>query len=70
MNIKLVVKRAAKSCISEVEQIQASRVTNNGSKKLGWFTKKEEEEQELDQKQETSAATLDGYLIHNNANYK
>jgi hypothetical protein len=32
-----------KECISEVEQIQeASRVTNNGSKKKGWFTIKEE----------------------------
>ena len=56
--------------MSEVEQIQeASRVTNDSSKKKEWLMIKEEEGKQ-EEKQETSAATLDGYLIHNNTNCK
>jgi hypothetical protein len=53
-----------KECISEVEQIQeASRITNNGSKKKErWLTEEEEEV--------PTTVTLDGYFIHNNANFK
>jgi hypothetical protein len=59
-----------KEC-TEVEQIQeASRVTNNGSKKKEWLTIKEEEAEEQEEKQETCAATLDSYLIHSNTIYK
>jgi len=31
---------------------------------------KKEEEEELEQKQEMPTTTLDGYFIHNNANFK
>jgi hypothetical protein len=65
------LQKELKECITEVEQIQeAGRVTNNGSKKKHWLTIKEEEEQELEQKQEMPTTTLDGYFIHNNATMK
>jgi hypothetical protein len=53
-----------KECISEVEQIkEADRVTNNDSKKKErWLTEEEEGVPTI--------VTLDGYFIHNNANFK
>jgi hypothetical protein len=46
------------ACISEGEQIE-SKVNSN---KKEWLTKEEEVP--------TTTVTLDGYFIHNNANYK
>jgi hypothetical protein len=57
------LQKELKESITEVEQIQeASRVRNDSSKEKGWFTIKEEEV--------STTVTLDGYFIHNNANFK
>jgi hypothetical protein len=67
-----------KECMSEVEQIitdaNSSRANDcsRSNKKLDWLTIKEEEEDtgEEEQQKIELPATLDGYFIHNNTNYK
>jgi hypothetical protein len=56
-------------CISEVERID-DRVNSN--KRKEWLTIKEEVRKEQQEKEEEvpTTVTLDGYFIHNNANFK
>jgi hypothetical protein len=53
-----------KKCISEIEQIDASRATDSSSgKKIDWLTMREENLEEEQEEREEMPATLDGVII-------
>jgi hypothetical protein len=54
-----------KKCISEIEQIDASRATDSSSgsnKKIDWLTLREEKVNE-EQEEEAPSTSLDGYIL-------
>jgi hypothetical protein len=66
MSILLYHYKQLTTCISKVERIEAKV----NSKKKEWSSAKKKEEEQEEKEEVSTTDTLDGYFIHNNANFK